>query len=175
MKSAIRTKAATLAWKRRRIGRVPDLSDFMEKVHKHSSGCWLWTGAFFARGYGSFNTVKGGKYKAVKTNRQSWIFHRGEIPEGKFVLHTCDNKACVNPEHLYIGDHAQNMRDAVERKQMIFGERNPNFVRFEGLVDRIKNLNSAGISIKGISDWLNIGQSTCKRALAQARTCDPMP
>ena len=43
--------------------------------------------------------------------RASWIIHRGNVPKGMFILHRCDNESCVNPEHLYLGDHGDNMVD----------------------------------------------------------------
>lgn len=49
----------------------------------------------------------------------------GAIPEGLWVLHTCDNPTCCNPRHLYLGDHAQNMRDKAERGRTA-GENHPS-------------------------------------------------
>src|SRR5882724_814459 len=140
-----RSQSAREAWKRRRAGILPSIDDFMAKVEKHSAtGCWMWKGSFFSRGYGSFNIIEDGRYKAIKANRQSWIYFRGPIPDGLFVLHKCDNKACVNPDHLYVGTHRQNMDDAIERKQMVSGTRHAHFVRIEGAVDRVRDLFAQG-------------------------------
>ena len=55
---------------------------------------------------------------AVFCHRVAWEMHHAQpVPEGMYVLHTCDNPQCVNPEHLYIGDHTDNMRDRSERKR----------------------------------------------------------
>ena len=51
----------------------------------------------------------------MKGNRLSWILFKGPIPEGMFVLHHCDNGACCNPDHLFIGDNSDNMRDRWEK------------------------------------------------------------
>ena len=67
------------------------------------SGCWFWVGGSAGGGYGLF--------KGESAHRKSYRIYRGSIPKGMCVLHTCDVPCCVNPDHLYIGTHAHNMRD----------------------------------------------------------------
>lgn len=77
-------------------------------------GCWHWRGIPCDR----YGVIWGGKPNTVKqfvSHRVSWTIHFGPIPEGKQVLHGCDNKSCVRPDHFYLGDHLQNMRDAWAR------------------------------------------------------------
>lgn len=69
--------------------------------------CWLWTGAM-TKGYGMLRINRTSMY----AHRASWIAFRGNIPEGMHVLHKCDTPLCVNPDHLEIGSHAKNMKDA---------------------------------------------------------------
>lgn len=86
---------------------------FFSKVSKGPE-CWNWTGVRVGRnrdGYGQF-WMNG---KRIYANRVSWILHNGEIPKGLFVLHDCDNKSCVRPEHLHLGTTKQNMIEAAER------------------------------------------------------------
>ena len=76
-----------------------------------SSGCWLWFGIVNKKGYGKFRLS--GKF--VGAHRAAYELFKGEIPSGKWVLHTCDVPNCVNPEHLYTGTQSDNERDKVSR------------------------------------------------------------
>ena len=72
--------------------------------------CWEWLGYLDKGGYGAIK-VSGVPKQA---HRVSWELHRGDIPEGKMVLHKCNNSKCVNPNHLYVGTHRDNMLDAIK-------------------------------------------------------------
>ncbi len=75
------------------------------------SGCWLWTGANYPYGYGVIKDQK----KSVAAHRISWILHHGDIPNGLCVLHKCDTPACVNPNHLFLGNKKDNMEDCLRK------------------------------------------------------------
>ncbi len=81
---------------------------FFNFVKQLSSGCWEWQGAKHKDGYGFF-TIK--NKCQILAHRASFLMFNGEIPKGKCVCHTCDKPACVNPNHLWIGSHSDNMRD----------------------------------------------------------------
>jgi hypothetical protein len=83
------------------------------------SGCWLWTGACMPWGYG----VGSIRAKNIYAHRLSWLLHRGEIPNGVFVLHKCDTPACVNPDHLFLGTNTDNRKDSVSKSRHVYGER----------------------------------------------------
>jgi hypothetical protein len=89
---------------------------FWDKVAKGGpSECWEWTGARQPFGYGFLHGGSlYGKRWAI-AHRLSWEIHNGEIPEGKDVLHYCDNPPCVNPGHLHLGTQTDNNRERHER------------------------------------------------------------
>ena len=108
---------------------------FWNQVKKSRRGCWNWTG-HSCRGYGRIR-VSG---KIQKASRFSYQLHYGPIPEGVWVLHKCDNKLCVNPEHLELGDAKKNTQDAVNRGciKPMRGEKHPLSKLTQKQVDEIK-------------------------------------
>jgi hypothetical protein len=78
------------------------------------TGCWLWTGARNAKGYGTFKLNMPG-FTGALAHRASYRLHVGEIPAGLQVAHHCDNPRCVNPAHLYLASNEENQGDRVRR------------------------------------------------------------
>ena len=90
---------------------APEIERFWAKVVKEpNSGCWLWTGAS-SHGYGSLRFRGHG----CRAHRVAWELHRGAVPNGVSVLHKCDTPLCVNPDHLFLGTQADNIKDAVAK------------------------------------------------------------
>lgn len=87
---------------------------FWSKVERRDSGCWEWTGALTASGYGSgwnYAYPLGGK-RRTSAHRQSYLLTKGEIPEGLQIDHLCSNKKCVNPDHLEAVTQRENLHRA---------------------------------------------------------------
>lgn len=87
-------------------------------IHPVYGRCWQWIGKDNGDGYG---TIMDHRIR-YSTSRYSWILAFGHIPKGLHVLHRCDNRRCVNPQHLYLGDNRMNTADKVEKGREAKGE-----------------------------------------------------
>jgi len=96
----------------------------ISSIEKKSNGCWEWIKAKNPSGYGIFKNLDdrnqsiGNKMRIILSHRASYIIHKGEIPKGKFVCHSCDNRSCCNPDHLWIGSPKDNARDALKKGRL---------------------------------------------------------
>jgi len=79
-----------------------------------SNGCVEWTGPVTKHGYGRLTIRANGRIRNLKAHRACYEAFNGPIPAGMCVLHRCHNPRCVNPRHLRLGTHTDNMRDAIE-------------------------------------------------------------
>lgn len=115
---------------------------FFEKVEK-TDACWRWIGAKWgSKDYGVFTVHE----RCYFAHRISWIIANGEIPEGLHVLHHCDNRQCVNPKHLFLGNNADNVRDKVSKNRHVFGTYHPRCKLTE---DQVKEIRSAKLCRTG--------------------------
>jgi hypothetical protein len=146
----------------------PLLTRFEEKIDKISSTnkCWIWTSAI-ANGYGVF-WIHGRNQSA---HRLAWLFYCGDIPDGWFVCHHCDNKLCVNPQHLFVGTAMDNSRDCVMkgRRHNQDGDKNPAAKLTAKDIVRIRDMRAAGMFQKLIAEQFGVGREAIGKILRGER------
>lgn len=136
---------------------------FLSKINK-TQNCWFWIACLYSeKGYGAFR-LRG---ETKLAHRVSWELHCGSIPEGLWVLHKCDIKNCVNPDHLFLGTHRDNMQDAALKDRFERGNRHHNAKLTLEQVSEIRSLCSTkrythralasqfGVSRQAITDVVN--------------------
>lgn len=135
---------------------------FEAKFVVAESGCWLWTAAQNGVGYGKIGITR----KSVRdAHRVSWELYRGDIPSGMLVLHRCDVKLCVNPEHLYLGNKTRNALDAVERGQNAVGAQ-CSFAKLTNTdVKFIRRAYTAGVRVRDLMSKFNVSESVIYRCV----------
>ena len=83
------------------------------RYSQSSEGCWDWNGSLGHNGYGRLGEWRG----ETSAHRASYVFHFGAIDDGMSVLHSCDNRRCINPKHLRLGTYSDNQNDAYRRNR----------------------------------------------------------
>lgn len=123
-------------------------------IYEHLGPCWIWNGAPDGRGYGQFFADK----RKITAHRYSWLLHNGQIENDLHVLHHCDNTLCVNPSHLFLGTHQDNVDDKVTKDRQArgkqcfaphIGEDNGQAKLTEGIVMEILTMYRYGSRSRG--------------------------
>lgn len=81
--------------------------------------CWVWQGTISCNGYGGFSLWG----QRLTAHRAAYLLFTGEIPDGMDVCHSCDNRRCINPDHLWLGTRADNMADCKAKGRIATGEK----------------------------------------------------
>ena len=123
---------------------------FFKNVDKTDS-CWNWIGCKNDSGYGVMAYNK-------KAHRFSFHIHTGADPKDKMVLHKCDNPACVNPDHLYLGNDKDNMRDKIERNRHPKGSKSVLSKINESDVFNIKKMRKESKKLHEIANKYKISE-----------------
>lgn len=123
-----------------------------------STGCWNWLRGKQSHGYGCLCV----NYKMIKAHRFSYEQKVGPIPAGLQVLHRCDNPGCVNPEHLFLGSHSDNMRDKASkgRVRVPLGEKSHLSKLVATDAERIRDIyRNGGITQRELARYFDTHQS----------------
>lgn len=87
----------------------------IKEYTKEINSCWVMSRQEKKREYPYFTFIIDGKKTKVGAHRVSWSIKNGPIPKGMVICHTCDNKQCINPDHLFLGTYSDNLNDAIKK------------------------------------------------------------
>lgn len=139
------------------IPRKPTIAKAFDSQYEiDANGCWIWKRNKNEFGYGQF-TVDGSK---VAAHRYSWERSNGAIADGMWVLHKCDTPSCVNPLHLFLGTHADNMLDCRTKGRTAAGGRGRPTKLTASDVEIIRSLISDGLPHSLIANRFSVSRST---------------
>lgn len=130
-------------------------------LNKHTAkgpGCWIWTGSRSTRGYGRVRDPE--LRRNIQAHRAAWESVNGPIPPGRFVCHRCDIRACVRPDHLFLGTARENTWDAMEKGRLAIGLRNRGAKLTPVTAEEIRRLYALGWAQRPIAAEFGVAQST---------------
>lgn len=147
----------------RGFDREATVAKFLTKVRKTST-CWVWEGARVSgakKGYG----VVSFKGKPHLSHRVSWILFVGPVPNGLCVCHSCDVKDCVNPKHLFLGTHTDNMRDMESKGRSIHpkGSAHGRAKLTDAAVAKIRKDLANGVAVRALSRKYGVARPSIRR------------
>lgn len=139
---------------------------FSKIVPDPNTGCWLWTAAVTSRGYGRFRFNNGHK----SAHRMSWFIHHGVWPSN-LILHKCDTPACVNPSHLFEGNHKDNIRDMISKGRKKLGA--PTRGELSGMAKLTEKdvfeIRNSNLSQRTLAKIYNVSRTAIKDARSGRR------
>lgn len=132
---------------------------FWEKVNK-TDACWIWTASIQCKGYGTIG--RGGRARRmIGAHKASWILHYGPIPKRLCVLHHCDCRRCVRPDHLWLGTQIDNLMDMRQKGRYAHGNMIPNALLTPETAEQIRADYIPGVvTMQSLANRHGIGLTT---------------
>lgn len=162
-------------YRKREITREEIIARFESRINKTpghgpDGDCWVWSGMVNNKGYGSFKIRKiqedgTSKYPLLMSHRFAYSIWVGPIPEGRIIMHRCDNPPCCNPAHLVLGSQYENLADASNK------DRREKFKLTRELVYEIQErYANGGGSIRSLAREYGVGKTTIENVI-KGRKC----
>lgn len=150
----------------------PQLIPFVDRFWSYvlsgtGDECWQWLGAIDKNtGYGKASEAN--RVRNVGAHRVAWMLaNKQDVPDGMLVCHTCDNRACVNPKHLFLGTRLDNQRDMVAKGRSAKGEKQHSAKLTEEQVRDIRNRNPSQCSKMDLAREFGVRHSSIRSVLAR--------
>lgn len=130
--------------------------EYFHKCYEKEGDCWIWKRCKNKGGYGKIGLND-------LAHRRSYEYHKGNIPFGQCVLHKCDNRDCVNPEHLFLGDRSTNNKDRKEKNRSAKGESHGQSKLDEKSVFEIRKKRMQGCEYQQLSEQYKVNWYTIRK------------
>lgn len=143
-----------------------DQAYIMDRVHQVPwSGCWLWDGSISRKGYGHLSR-RGRRLLAHRLAYEAFV---GPIEGGMHVCHRCDVPACCNPDHLFLGTHADNMADKCAKQRQTRGTTQPRAKLTDDGVVKMRAMSAGGMSQRALAAAFGVSQRVVGRIVRRER------
>ena len=140
-----------------------DIQRFHKKYIVDKDNCWIWQSGT----RGSNEKKQYGRHwangKSINAHRFSYIIHVGEIPDGVYVCHKCDNPLCVNPKHLFLGTHQENMNDMVAKNRAYKGRGEEKYWLSKLTAKQAEEIKNSTLSQSKLGKIYGVAQTTISR------------
>jgi predicted XRE-type DNA-binding protein len=137
---------------------------FNKKYQIQENGCWLWTGGTRLNGKGvPYPRHWTDDFKSIGAHRFAYELAHGAIPKGMYVCHKCDTPICVNPDHLFVGTHHDNMRDMVQKNRSFTGRGENKKGRSKLTNEQAEEIRKINFSQSKIAALFGVSQTTIGR------------
>jgi len=133
--------------------------DYIKRNTVPFGECWDWTGAKNSDGYARATSSGGNQ---IRVHRLSYDVFKGPLKAKDVVCHSCDRCICVNPDHLFVGTHADNVRDRVKKNRSAIGARNGRTKLTELQVIEIRQQHAAGVDFNQLGKKYKVDRTAIK-------------